>query len=129
MLLPSRARPGFVGRAAPPWEVVPDPGALTAWCREHAQAVPGLPVWVEDGFATRGDASRADGWDRRSYIRAQVRALQPDVLEADASGTEPQIAGYLYHAPEGGGDPTWPDADFGLGGDAPGLRRLVEARR
>ncbi len=129
VLLPSRARPGFVGRAAPPWEVVPDPGALTAWCREHAQAVPGLPVWVEDGFATRGDASRADGWDRRSYIRAQVRALQPDVLEADASGTEPQIAGYLYHAPEGGGDPTWPDADFGLGGDAPGLRRLVEARR
>ena len=132
--LPSRAGSALVARGARPWEIVPDPGALTAWCREHARAVPGLPLWVEDGFATCGGAPRADGWDRRSYIRAQVRALEPDVLgpgvlEADVPGTGPQIAGYLYHAPEGGGDPTWPDADFGLGADAPGLRRLVEERR
>ena len=126
--LPGVARPGAAARAPRPWEVGPDPGALAAWCREHARAVPGLPVWVEDGFATLGGAPRADGWDRRSYIRAQVRALQSEVLESDGSGAGPQIAGYLYHAPEGGGDPTWPDADFGLGGDAPGLGRFVEAR-
>ncbi len=108
------------GRSARPWEAVPDPGALTAWCRDHARAVPGLPVWVEDGFATPGSAPRADGWDRRSYIRAQLRAL-----EAGAAGTGAAVAAYLYYAPEGGGDPTWPEADFGLDSDAADLGRLV----
>jgi hypothetical protein len=127
--LPDLVRPAAAGRMVRPWEVGPDPGALTAWCREHARAVPGLPVWVEDGFPTRGGAPRADGWDRRSYIQAEVRALEPDMLDPDGSGAAPQIAGYLYHAPWGGGDPTWPDADFGLEGDAPGLGRLAEPRR
>jgi hypothetical protein len=99
------------------------------WCREHARAAPGLALWVEDGFATCAGVARADGWDRRAYVRAQLGALGPDLLEAAGSGGPPEIAGYLYYGPEGGGDPTWPDADFGLGEDAPGLARLVEARR
>ncbi len=87
----------------PPWEVRPDPEGLAAWCREQADATPGVSLWVEDGFATRRGTPRADGWDRRSYLRAQVGGLE---------GLP--VAGYLYFTVEGGGDPTWPDADFGL---------------
>ncbi len=118
-------------RAVAPWEVRPDPEAFAAWCREQAHATPGLPLWVEDGFATRRGSPRADGWDRQSYLRAQVAV-------ADAS----PVAGYLYFALEGGGDPTWPDADFGLvraageraaagehaAADAAFYRRLIDER-
>lgn len=90
-------------RAPAPWAMRPDPQALAAWCREQLSATPGVALWVEDGFATHGAAPRADGWDRRSYLRAQVAAV----------GDVP-IAGYLYFTLHGGGDPTWPDADFGL---------------
>ncbi len=97
-------------RAQAPSETRPDPGALAAWCREQQRATPGAALWVEDGFATSGAFRRADGWDRRSYLRAQVAA----------AGSVP-VAGYLYFTLEGGGDPTWPDAAFGLG-PAPGDR-------
>ncbi len=124
------ARSARWARSARPWETVPDPGALTAWCRDHARAVPGLPLWVEDGFATDGGVPRADGWDRTSYIRAQLRALEAAAAEtaaakAAAADAGAVVEGYLYYAPEGGGDPTWPDADFGLGSDASDLGRLV----
>jgi hypothetical protein len=97
-------------RASAPWEARPDPEALAAWCREQRRATPGAALWVEDGFATRGALRRVDGWDRRSYLRAQAAAA------ASAS-----VAAYLYFTLEGGGDPTWPDADFGLR-PAPGDR-------
>ncbi|HTX62870.1 MAG TPA: family 1 glycosylhydrolase [Acidimicrobiales bacterium] len=99
-LAPSRV-PGSGARA--PWQVRPDPGALGAWCRGQSLATPGLALWVEDGFATRDGVPRADGWDRRSYLRTGVAAAE-----------EAGLAGYLYATLEGGGDPTWPDADFGL---------------
>ncbi|MDA8309057.1 MAG: family 1 glycosylhydrolase [Actinomycetota bacterium] len=113
-------------RAGRPWNtsapplVRPDPLGLARWCREQARAVPGLALWVEDGFATRGAAPRPDGWDRRAYLHAQAAALR----RAHAIDGVP-IGGYLYFATHGGGDPTWPDADFGLGGDAPAFRHLV----
>ena len=121
---------------AAPWASLPEPGSLAAWCREQAQLAPGLRVWVEDGFATRRGVARPDGWDRRSYLRAQVAATE---------GTD--VAAYLYYTLQGGGDPTWPDADFGLepasgagvpqgadassdaSSDAQTYRRLVAGRR
>lgn len=114
-------------RRAAPWEVRPDPGAFTGWCLDQTGATPGIPVLAEDGFATRSGAPRPDGWDRRAYLRAQISALR-DV----------PLAAYLYYSPGRGGDPTWPDADFGLGhepgeggpnGDADFYRLLVEDRR
>lgn len=98
----------------------PDPDGLGAWCRAQADATPGLALWVEDGFATRPGAPRADGWDRRSYLRAQGAALR----RAAARDGVP-VGGYLYFSPGRGGEPTWPEADFGLGRDAPDYRRLV----
>jgi hypothetical protein len=96
-----------VPRATPPWEVPPDPDALSAWCHGQASATPGLPLWIEDGFATRRGAARGDGWDRTSYVRAQLSALR----RGDDPGVN--VAGYLAYAYAGGGDPTWPDAEFG----------------
>ncbi len=90
-------------RQAAPWEVRPDPEALGAWCREQERCTPGLSLWVEDGFATHGEGPRADGWDRRSYLRAQL-----------AAASDAPIDGYLYYTAQGGGDPTWPDAQWGL---------------
>jgi len=91
------------GRRAP-WERRPDPGALTSWCRLQADAVPDLPLWVEDGFATRAGAPRADGWDATSYVRSQLGAA-----------AQTPVAVYLSYMSQPGGDPTWPDADFSLG--------------
>lgn len=105
-------------RRVPPWKALPDPGALAGWCRAHALATPGLPLLIEDGFATRRGVPRDDGWDRRSYVRAQLDALQQAGIPAAAT-----IRAYLYYAHAGGGDPTWPDADFGLGRDASGAAR------
>jgi hypothetical protein len=96
-----------VSRATAPWEVRPDPDALSEWCRGQARATPGLPLWIEDGFATRRGAARADGWDRPSYVRAQLSALDRN----DGPGVN--VEGYLEYAYAGGGDPTWPDAEFG----------------
>ena len=117
-----RAEPAHLPWLRPPapWETRPDPGALSAWCHEQQRATPGAALWVEDGFATRGALCRADGWDRRSYLRAQVAAV----------GSVP-VTGYLYFTLEGGGDPTWPDAVFGLGtapGDRLGADPAVGAR-
>jgi hypothetical protein len=131
----AQAVPPTGTRAPAPWSARPDPRALAAWCREQLQATPGAALWIEDGFATHGAAHRADGWDRRSYLRAQVAAVE-----------DLPIAGYLYFTLEGGGDPTWPDAAFGLQGarldgasldgasldgetDSAFYRRLAEERR
>jgi hypothetical protein len=102
-----------------PVTIRPEPLALTGWCEEQACATPGLRIWVEDGFATCPGALRPDGWSRGAYLRAQAAAFR----RAGALGAP--IGGYLYFAPMDGGDPTWPDADFGLGADAPAFRRLV----
>ncbi len=106
---PAGPAPGRAGRSVGPWARRPEPWALAEWCRRQARATPDLPLWVEDGLATYRGCPRADGWDLRSYLRAE--------LEAVAGGT---VAGYLSF--EGAGDPTWPDAHFGTcrPGDDPG---------
>lgn len=59
----------------PPWEVPPDPGGLSRWCRRQAGATPDLPRWVlDDGLATDPGGHRPDGWDRARYLRAQLAA-------------------------------------------------------
>jgi len=92
--------------ARAPWEEPPDPSALARWCRRQGRATPGLPVWVEDRFATRRREPRRDGWDETAYVRAELEALGT-VADVD-------VRGYLRVC-AGASDPTWPDADFGLG--------------
>lgn len=123
---PATAARSGAARSLRPWEVRPDPEALASWCRAQARAIPGLPLWIEDGFATDRGAPRTDGWDRPSYVRAQLRALGTVHSDAEEDAT---VAGYLYYSPSGDADPTWPAADFGLGPDAASLRRSVEEAR
>jgi beta-glucosidase len=110
--------PGRAARAVPggrlrPWENPPDPEGLVVWCRDQQAFTPDLPLWVEDGFATGpGHALRSDGWDRPSYLRAVVDAV------ASAAASAP-VGAFFYRAVgdgEGGADPTWPEATFGLSG-------------
>lgn len=122
----ARARPVLAERLArltaptpQPWEMPPDLDGLVRWCRDQQVLTPGLPLWVEGGFAIPADGSpRADGWDRRRYLRAALRAT---VTAADDGAT---VAGFLYRDLGGATDATWPSADYGLFAvePAPGVR-------
>ena len=77
------------------WDVPPDPPAMTRWCRDQHQFLPGLPLWVvENGLCSRVRNGRSyprlDGWDRPRYLRAHVAA----VLDAVAVGVP--VTAYLH---------------------------------
>jgi 6-phospho-beta-galactosidase/beta-glucosidase len=71
----------------PIWDVVADPAALTRWCADQHDLLPGLPLWVvENGLCTRvrngRNYTRGDGWDRPRYLAEHVAA----VVDAVAAG-------------------------------------------
>ena len=112
----------------PPWEETPAAGDIGSWCTDQTAFVSGLPLWVEDGFASRRSRTQAAaiaGADERpravtglggrpAYVRAAVRA----VAEAAAGGIP--ISCYLQQL-SGGGEPTWPAASYGLCDVAPAV--------
>lgn len=77
------------------WDVVPDPPALTGWCRDQSQLLPGLPLWVvENGLCNRVRNGRSyprrDGWNRPRYLREHIAAV------ADAIATGVPVTAYLH---------------------------------
>lgn len=135
------------GRAL--WDVVADPRALTALCREQHRLTPDLPTWVvENGMATRVHNGRGfhrlDGWDRPRYLREHIGA----VVEAVAAGApvtaylhwslvdnyewgsyEPRFGIYGVDRARSGDGVRWLDTDAD-GADSPGaFRRLVDGVR
>ncbi len=77
------------------WDVRADPGAMTRWCRDQHELLPGLPLWVvENGLCTRvrngRNHSRTDGWDRPRYLAEHVGA----VVDAVAVGIP--VTAYLH---------------------------------
>jgi 6-phospho-beta-galactosidase/beta-glucosidase len=77
------------------WDVVPDPGALTRWCRDQSRLLPGMPLWVvENGLCNRVRNGRSyprrDGWNRPRYLREHIGA----VVDAIAAGIP--VTSYLH---------------------------------
>lgn len=77
------------------WDVRADPAAMTRWCRDQHDLLPGLPLWiVENGLCTRVRNGRSyprpDGWDRPRYLAAHVAA----VMDAVAAGVP--VTAYLH---------------------------------
>jgi len=114
-----------------------EPGALGTWLRDERSFAPDLPLWVEDGFGTPrapdtkdvtpGSHVRgAERPDRPRYLRRAVAEVCPvggpgdrgdQRVHAEPRGSAdgvPPVAAYVYHSLAGGGEPTTPDADFGL---------------
>jgi beta-glucosidase/6-phospho-beta-glucosidase/beta-galactosidase len=77
------------------WDVHADPGAMTRWCHDQHELLPGLPLWVvENGLCTRvrngRNYPRTDGWDRPRYLAAHVAA----VVDAVKDGVP--VTAYLH---------------------------------
>ncbi len=77
------------------WDVCADPAAMTRWCRDQHDLLPGLPLWiVENGLCNRVRNGRSyprpDGWDRPRYLAEHVDA----VVDAVAAGVP--VTAYLH---------------------------------
>ena len=77
------------------WDVVPDPAAMTRWCADQHDLLPGLPLWVvENGLCNRVRNGRSyprpDGWDRPRYLAEHVSA----VMDSIAAGVP--VTAYLH---------------------------------
>ncbi len=77
------------------WDVAADPAAMTRWCRDQHELLPGMPLWVvENGMCTRvrngRNHPRTDGWDRPRYLAGHVAAV------VDAVATGVPVTAYLH---------------------------------
>jgi beta-glucosidase/6-phospho-beta-glucosidase/beta-galactosidase len=88
-------RSGITGRR--PWDLVPDPSALTRRLTASHRMAPDLPIWVvENGLSNRVTNGRrlirTDGWDRQRFLRESLAAL---VAAVDAGVP---VAGYWHRS-------------------------------
>ncbi len=131
------------------WDDPPDPAGLTRWLGVQASLTPGLPLWVvENGLCNRlrhgRSFGRMDGWDRPSYLTANVAAVV-DAVDAGVPVTgywhwslvdnyewgsyEPRFGIHGVDRERGGAGGTWLGTDA-MGRDSAGTyRRLIEGLR